>query len=127
VAEALLSLAFGPDPGVKACSWAITEKENIKSLLDAPQNPGYSIPLCAAICAAWFRLFAVYPRRDPFAVMVDHVSQPQAPAERDNRSHSTVSLAFTRLRLLLEVCVSSGPARLREGDSGSGAAGGGYG
>jgi hypothetical protein len=69
----------------------------------------------------------VYPRLDPFAAMEDHVRPSTSAAERDNHSLSTVSLAFNRLRLLLEVCVSSGPARLREGVSGNGAAGGGYG
>jgi len=43
------------------------------------------------------------------------------------RSLSTASLAFSRFRLLLEFCVSSGPVRLRVGDSGTGAEGGGYG
>ena len=43
-----------------------------------------------------------------------------------DHSLSTASLAFNRFRLLLEFWVSSGPARLREGDSGKGVEGGGY-
>lgn len=41
-------------------------------------------------------------------------------------SHLTKSLPFDRLHLFLEDCAFSGPARLRERESGIGAEGGGY-
>jgi hypothetical protein len=55
------------------------------------------------------------------------VSSSTFATTQPDRSPSTASLAFNRLRLLLEFCVSSGPERLREGNSGIDAEGGGYG